>query len=119
MGPRPYLGQNPLASEPFSSSGPSIIVRNPDGTLMTDRPVTVQNPTITAPDGGNTSFFRRAVIDTSNPPLPGPAGDADEPVAEPAQLLRHVVGGPQRRGRGGPHDAEGARGSPRPRSGQG
>ena len=56
-GPRaPTWARHPLGSEPFSSSGPSIIVRNPDGSLMTTAQ-TVQNPTITAPDGGNTSFF--------------------------------------------------------------
>ncbi len=66
-------GQNPLQSEPFSSAGPAIIVRNPDGSLMTN-PVTVQNPTITAPDGGNTSFFEPGnIINTSNDPpfVPG------------------------------------------------
>ena len=71
-------------------------------------PVTVQNPTVTAPDGGNTSFFPPGgIIDTSNPPFPGRAGDGDQPLAEPAQLLRHVVGGAQRRGRGRPDAAEG------------
>ena len=71
--PAPYLSQSPLLSEPFSSAGPSITVRNPDGSLMTN-PVTVQNPAITAPDGGNTSFFEPGnIINTSNNPpfVPG------------------------------------------------
>ena len=41
--PSPFLGQTPVRSEPFSSSGPSIIVRNPDGSLLTTAQ-TVQNP---------------------------------------------------------------------------
>ncbi len=32
--PAPYLGQNPLGSEPFSSSGPALHDLNPDGTPM-------------------------------------------------------------------------------------
>jgi hypothetical protein len=69
--PAPYLGQNPLGSEPFSSFGPAVYVLNPDGTPLSGGARTVQNPTITAPDGGNTSFFEGAPIDTSNPPFPG------------------------------------------------
>ncbi|MDR3620298.1 MAG: S8 family serine peptidase, partial [Paludisphaera borealis] len=69
--PAPFLSQNPLANEPFSSAGPTIIVRNPDGSLKSS-PVTVLNPTITAPDGGNTTFFPPGgVIQTNNPPFPG------------------------------------------------
>lgn len=70
--PSPFLGQNPLTSEPFSNFGPTYKVFNTDGTpVNTDSsPVVVQNPTITAPDGGNTSFFG-FVADTSNPPFPG------------------------------------------------
>ena len=34
--------------------------------------MTVDNPAITAPDGGNTSFFGPgSILDTSNPPFPG------------------------------------------------
>ena len=70
--PAPYLGQNPLANEPFSSYGPSIAVLNAQGVALTSGPTLVQNPTITAPDGGNTSFFSPGqIIDTSNPPFPG------------------------------------------------
>ena len=44
---------------------------NPDGTAMTTPQIT-QNPTVTAPDGGNTSFFTPGfTLDTSNPPFPG------------------------------------------------
>ncbi len=65
--PAPYLGQNPLASEPFSSSGPDLFDLNAAGGSIT--PTTVDNPTITAPDGGNTSFFSPGnVINTSNTP---------------------------------------------------
>ena len=67
--PTPFLGQNPLASEPFSSSGPEIQVFNASGTALSS-PLTVQNPTVTAPDGGNTTFFG-FVAATNNPPFPG------------------------------------------------
>ena len=78
--PAPYLGQNPLANEPFSSSGPALYVFNPDGTPLTTGPTTVENPTITAPDGGNTSFFSPGqIIDTTNPPFPGEPATADQP----------------------------------------
>ena len=58
--PAPYLGQNPLANEPFSSFGPSLAVLNASGVALSSGPVVVKNPTVTAPDGGNTSFFGRA-----------------------------------------------------------
>ncbi len=67
--PTPFLGQNPLASEPFSSSGPSIQVMDANGTPLSS-PLTVQNPTVTAPDGGNTTFFG-FVAATNNPPIQG------------------------------------------------
>ncbi len=70
--PAPYLGASPLPSEPFSSSGPSLYDLNVQGEPMT--PQTVLNPTITAPDGGNTSFFPPGgVFDTSNPAPGQPA----------------------------------------------
>src|SRR5271157_2394160 len=67
--PTPFLGQNPLASEPYSSSGPEIQVLNADGTALSS-PLTIQNPSVTAPDGGNTTFFG-FVAATNNPPFPG------------------------------------------------
>ncbi len=70
--PTPYLGQNPLANEPFSSQGPGIYVFNPDGSPLAGGPTLVQNPTVTGPDGGNTSFFVPGeLLDTTNPPNPG------------------------------------------------
>ena len=71
--PAPFLGQNPLANEPFSSAGPEYVDLSPKGTPI--NPQLVQNPAITAPDGGTTSFFGLGPIDTSNPPLP------DEPAS--------------------------------------
>ncbi len=69
--PAPYLGQNPLANEPFSSTGPALSIFNVNGVPL-PAPVTVNNPTITAPDGGNTSFFAPGeIINTANPPNPG------------------------------------------------
>jgi large repetitive protein len=66
----PFLGQNPLANEPYSSSGPGYIDLSPKGTPVT--PQVVQDPAITAPDGGNTSFFSFGEpLDTSNPPIRG------------------------------------------------
>src|SRR5208337_2004729 len=67
--PTPFLGQNPLASEPFSSSGPEIQVFDENGTALSS-PLTIQNPSVTAPDGGNTTFFG-FVANTANPPIPG------------------------------------------------
>ena len=67
--PTPFLGQNPLASEPFSSFGPSIQVFNASGTALSS-PLTVQNPTVTAPDDGNTTFFG-SVVSTASPPFQG------------------------------------------------
>ena len=70
--PTPYLGQNPLANEPFSSQGPAIFVFNSDGSPLSTGATLVQNPSVTGPDGGNTSFFSPGqIIDTSNPPFPG------------------------------------------------
>ena len=74
--PTPFLGQKPLASEPFSSSGPEIQVFNASGTALSS-PLTVQNPTVTAPDGGNiTSNWPASmpfgiVANTANPPFQG------------------------------------------------
>ncbi len=69
--PAPYLGQNPLANEPFSSYGPELQVFNINGTPLST-PTVIDNPTVTAPDGGNTSFFSPGqIIDTADPPFPG------------------------------------------------
>jgi hypothetical protein len=68
----PFLGANPLNSEPFSSNGPALLLFNPDGTPRTAQ--LVQAPVISGPDGGNTSFFPAPVnqnlLDTTNPPNP-------------------------------------------------
>jgi hypothetical protein len=85
--PAPYLGQNPLASEPFSSSGPALIVLNPDGTPMST-PQVVQNPAITAPDGGNTSFFSPGFfLNTTAPPVPGQPATSTNLVPANQQTL--------------------------------
>ena len=81
--PSPYLGQNPLANEPFSSDGPAIYVFNANGTPISTGPTEVLNPTITAPDGGNTSFFSPGqIIDTSQPSVPGRAGHGHQPAQD-------------------------------------
>jgi len=67
--PPPFLGQSPLASEPYSSSGPEIQVLDENGAPLSS-PLTIQNPSVTAPDGGNTTFFG-FVAATNNPPFPG------------------------------------------------
>jgi hypothetical protein len=66
------IGQNPLANEPFSSSGPGLQVFTATGVALTT-PVTVDNPSITAADGGTTTFFDPAfgTLNTATPPLPG------------------------------------------------
>lgn len=63
----PYLNQSPLASETYSSFGPNIQIRDAFGNLLS-APLTIQNPTITAPDGGNTSFFGQVIDTTKLPP---------------------------------------------------
>jgi hypothetical protein len=86
--PSPYLGQTPLASEPFSSSGPRLVDLSPQGTPIA--PQVIQNPTITAPDGGNTSFFiPDFFLDTSNPPFPGEPATSTNLV--PANQQSHPV----------------------------
>ncbi len=60
---------NPVRSEPFSSSGPAYIRFNSLGNPLV-APQLRQKPDISAPDGGNTSFFG-GVMNTTNPPFPG------------------------------------------------
>ena len=114
--PAPYLAQNPLANEPFSSDGPAHHVLNASGQPLSS-PETVLNPTITAPDGGNTSFFS-AGFDHQHeqPSIPGPTGHPDQPLAEPAQLLRHLVGRAQCGGRRRVDETAGPLAHARPRS---
>jgi large repetitive protein len=85
--PAPYLNQTPLASEPFSSSGPSITVFNVNGVPLST-PTINQSPGVTAPDGGNTSFFDAGTtLDTSNPPLPGQPASSTNLVPASQQAL--------------------------------
>ncbi|WP_406696071.1 S8 family serine peptidase [Singulisphaera sp. Ch08] len=60
---------NPVRSEPFSSFGPALIKFNSLGNPLV-QPQLRQKPDISAPDGGNTSFFG-SVISTTNPPFAG------------------------------------------------
>lgn len=60
---------NPVRSEPFSSYGPAYIRFNSLGNQLA-APQLRQKPDISAPDGGNTSFFG-GVMNTTNPPFPG------------------------------------------------
>jgi hypothetical protein len=70
--PAPFLGQTPLASEPFSSPGPGLYDLNIDGTPISGGPKIVQNPTVSGADGGNTSFFTpNFFLNTTTPPFPG------------------------------------------------
>ena len=65
----PFLNQNPLQSEPFSSFGPALKVFDAGGNQL-PAPVIIQAPVVSGPDGGNTSFFGQ-MLDTSNPPVRG------------------------------------------------
>lgn len=56
---------NPVRSEPFSSAGPALIKFDSLGRPLVS-PQLRQKPDISAPDGGNTTFFGD-VVDTSNP----------------------------------------------------
>ena len=97
----PFLSQSPLQSEGFSGAGPALYVRNPDGSLKSGTVTPTLNPSIAGVDGGNTSFFvRRAADRHVQSAVPRPAGDVDQPLAGPPQLLRHLVGRAQRRRRG-------------------
>jgi len=62
---------NPVRSEPFSSYGPAIIKYNSLG-IPFPSPQLRQTPVISAPDGGNTTFFG-SVIDTSRPGVGQPS----------------------------------------------
>jgi large repetitive protein len=59
----PFVGQSPLANEPFSSSGAQLIDLSPKGTPIVAQ--VTQNPAITSPDGGTTSFFGQGGINTT------------------------------------------------------
>ncbi len=87
----PYLGQNPLESEPFSASGPAIYDLSIQGTPTTPR--VVQNPIITAPDGGTTTFFEPGgIVDTTEPLFPGEATTATDLVPADQQGLPSFFG---------------------------
>lgn len=61
--PSPFVGQTPLANEGSSSTGPGLIDLSPKGTPIAS--LLVQNPAVTGPDGGTTSFFGQSGIDTT------------------------------------------------------
>jgi hypothetical protein len=85
--PAPYLGQNPLQNEPFSSSGPSLTVFNAMGVPLSTA-VQNNNPSVTAPDGGNTSFFDPgSTLNTATPPLPGQPASSSNLVPQNQQAL--------------------------------
>ncbi len=66
--------------------GPRSTSSAPTGTPLTS-PVTVTNPTITAPDGGNTSFFVPGQIARYlQPSVPGRAGDSSTNLVPTSQL---------------------------------
>ncbi len=89
--PSPYIGQDPLFSEPFSSTGPALIDLSPKGTPIPAQ--IVQNPTITAPDGGTTSFFIPGnYIDTTNPPFYGEPASSTNLVPAEQQSLPSFFG---------------------------
>ncbi|HEY2157897.1 MAG TPA: Ig-like domain-containing protein, partial [Isosphaeraceae bacterium] len=57
-------------NEPFSSYGSTILFFNPDGSRIA--PQSIQQPLVSAPDGGNTSFFSPGqIVDTSQVIFPG------------------------------------------------
>ena len=74
VGSRPYLGQTRCAPSRSARPGPSIIVRNPDGSLLTPAQ-TVQNPTVTAPGRRQHLVLRAGRHRHQQPSVPRPAGD--------------------------------------------
>ena len=89
--PSPFIGQNPLATEPFSSPGPADIDLSPKGTPIA--PDLVQNPAITAPEGANTSFFIPGFkLNTANPPFFGEPASSTNLVPEGQQNLNVFFG---------------------------
>ncbi len=69
---------SPLPNEPFSSFGPALQFFDANGNALPS-PVTLQQPTVTGSDGGNTSFFTPGqVIDTTQPiAFPGEPNSPD------------------------------------------
>src|SRR5262249_1799721 len=69
----PFLDANLVNAEPFNSFGPALSVFHPDGSPKT--PQLMQQPLVSGPDGGNTSFFpapiNQNLLDTAKPPNPG------------------------------------------------
>ncbi len=74
----------PNANEPYSSTGPSILMFSPTGTRLTTPQVELE-PLVSAPDAGNTSFFIPGQIITTTQALPG-LGGANEPLTKVNEL---------------------------------
>ncbi len=80
----PYVSQVvsgiPNANEPYSSYGSTLLFFNPDGSRIA-APVPVQQPLVSAPDAGNTSFFIPGqILDTTQTYFP------NQPVTKTNQL---------------------------------
>ncbi len=66
----PYYSAATYYNEPYSDTGPNLLVFNPDGTRLA-QPETLLTPQVTAPDAVDTSFFIPGFfISTLNPPNP-------------------------------------------------
>lgn len=77
-GAEPWLNVSQINSESFSSPGPGLFDINSSGQFIT--PIITQDPAITAPDGGNTSFFSPGnIINTTNTP-PFAPGEPSTPT---------------------------------------
>ncbi len=79
-----FLDQTPLANEPFSSQGPNLIAFNTDGSAQVvagpgpepDHLGARRRQHVVLPRAGQSEHHRH-----QQSAVPGPAGDADQPVA--------------------------------------
>ena len=71
-------------NEDFSDFGPYLQVYNSLGAPLA-APTTLLKPDISAPDGGNTSFFGQ-VMDTTNPPNPGHPSFPGQPATTTGEI---------------------------------
>ena len=90
----PYSSPSPLANEPFSSFGTTLTLFNNAGAPLA-APYVGAKPDITAPDGGNTSFFGQVFNTTQtggfdHPPYPGEPSTVFNQVPTPTNLSQNL-----------------------------
>lgn len=89
----PRFGVQPALLESFSSLGGTPLLFSDDGTRLAE-PVLTGQPRITAPDGGNTTFFGQSLNDGDSFPNFFGTSAAAPHAAAVAALLLERAGGP-------------------------